>query len=248
MRTLQHLPAFALFGLCPAAVIGQCSTVFTEDTAVVYLGYEPLSCAELVPWVTGNGPYTYGWSTGASTPTITACADVPDWYAISTTDADGCVSGDSILVRVVDVRCGNNLNKVAVCHIPPGNPANAHTICISENGVPAHLAHGCTLGACAADTLGTDSMLEAEVDLVVAPNPVADDAYVQLVTTAQESVLVTLVDGMGRTRSVLYSGIVPPSTPLRWALEPGRLTGELFWVRCTTESGKSASAQVLRLE
>jgi hypothetical protein len=38
--------------------------------------------------------------------------------------------------------------KVDVCHIPPGNPANAHTINVSVNAVPAHLAHGDTLGAC----------------------------------------------------------------------------------------------------
>jgi hypothetical protein len=40
--------------------------------------------------------------------------------------------------------------KVDVCHIPPGNPANAHTINVSVNAVPAHLAHGDNLGACGA--------------------------------------------------------------------------------------------------
>jgi len=38
--------------------------------------------------------------------------------------------------------------KVDVCHIPPGNPDNAHTITISENAVGAHLDHGDRLGAC----------------------------------------------------------------------------------------------------
>ena len=32
--------------------------------------------------------------------------------------------------------------KVDICHIPPGNPANAHVINVSVNAVPAHLAHG----------------------------------------------------------------------------------------------------------
>lgn len=32
--------------------------------------------------------------------------------------------------------------KVEVCHIPPGNPANAHTINVSQNALPTHLAHG----------------------------------------------------------------------------------------------------------
>jgi hypothetical protein len=38
--------------------------------------------------------------------------------------------------------------KVLICHIPPGNPANAHTIFVSSNAVPAHLRHGDTLGVC----------------------------------------------------------------------------------------------------
>lgn len=39
--------------------------------------------------------------------------------------------------------------KVKVCHIPPGNPANFHTITISANALPAHLAHGDLAGPCA---------------------------------------------------------------------------------------------------
>ena len=37
---------------------------------------------------------------------------------------------------------------VTICHIPPGNPANAHTITVGEPAVKAHLRHGDTLGAC----------------------------------------------------------------------------------------------------
>jgi hypothetical protein len=38
--------------------------------------------------------------------------------------------------------------KVDVCHIPPGNPENPHTITISENAVDTHLEHGDHLGPC----------------------------------------------------------------------------------------------------
>jgi hypothetical protein len=39
--------------------------------------------------------------------------------------------------------------KVLVCHIPPGNPGNAHNICIAEPAVQAHLDnHGDHLGVC----------------------------------------------------------------------------------------------------
>ncbi len=46
--------------------------------------------------------------------------------------------------------CGNK--KVLICHVPPGNPAAAHTLCISENSVAAHIAHAAQSGE--ADTLG----------------------------------------------------------------------------------------------
>ncbi|MEO8704716.1 MAG: hypothetical protein ABI867_31965 [Kofleriaceae bacterium] len=43
-------------------------------------------------------------------------------------------------------------NKELVCHIPPGNPANAHTICVGKPAVDPHVAnHGDTLGECAVE-------------------------------------------------------------------------------------------------
>jgi hypothetical protein len=39
-------------------------------------------------------------------------------------------------------------HKVTICHFPPGNPANAHTIRVGAPAVPAHLAHGDHLGPC----------------------------------------------------------------------------------------------------
>ncbi|RKH73243.1 hypothetical protein [Corallococcus aberystwythensis] len=38
--------------------------------------------------------------------------------------------------------------RVTLCHIPPGNHANAHTITVGAPAMAAHLHHGDTLGAC----------------------------------------------------------------------------------------------------
>jgi len=38
--------------------------------------------------------------------------------------------------------------KVVICHFPPGNPENEHTIEVGEPALPAHLAHGDSMGAC----------------------------------------------------------------------------------------------------
>ncbi len=43
---------------------------------------------------------------------------------------------------------GGTQDKIAVCHVPPGNPENPVTILISPSALPAHLAHGDVLGNC----------------------------------------------------------------------------------------------------
>jgi len=43
---------------------------------------------------------------------------------------------------------GYGYGKVVVCHIPPGNPDNKHTITIGSPAVRGHLDHGDTLGPC----------------------------------------------------------------------------------------------------
>jgi hypothetical protein len=41
-------------------------------------------------------------------------------------------------------------SKITICHRPPGNPGNAHTISVGVAAWPAHQAHGDTEGACVA--------------------------------------------------------------------------------------------------
>ena len=49
---------------------------------------------------------------------------------------------------VIERRKSNKGNNVAVCHVPPGNPAAAHPIYVGAPAVPVHLGHGDYLGAC----------------------------------------------------------------------------------------------------
>jgi hypothetical protein len=47
---------------------------------------------------------------------------------------------------------GNDDHKITICHIPPGNPENAHTIEIGESAWPAHITHGDYKGKCQSPT------------------------------------------------------------------------------------------------
>ena len=48
-------------------------------------------------------------------------------------------------------RADAQTTKLEICHFPPGNPANFHTITIDEPALPAHLAHGDFGGPCPDD-------------------------------------------------------------------------------------------------
>ena len=53
--------------------------------------------------------------------------------------------------------------KIEICHMPPGNPDNAHTLSISANGVRGHLAHGDYIDECkVGDDETTDEKKERE--------------------------------------------------------------------------------------
>ena len=75
-------------------------------------------------------------------------------------------------------------NKVDVCHLPPGNPDNWHTISVSENALNAHLGHGDLEGSCAenCETLCDDDDactqdIESDFELCICkaePRPAVD--------------------------------------------------------------------------
>jgi len=44
----------------------------------------------------------------------------------------------------------NEQKKETICHYPPGNPENMQTMSVGKSAVPAHLAHGDSMGECVA--------------------------------------------------------------------------------------------------
>ena len=58
--------------------------------------------------------------------------------------------------------------KIEICHVPPGNPDNAHTLSISVNAMRAHLAHGDYIDECAEngdDETNDTEKIEIEVEI-----------------------------------------------------------------------------------
>ena len=65
----------------------------------------------------------------------------PSTESPARSDASPSISG---LATSSQLRGGQP--KVTICHVPPGNPDNAHFITVGEPALPAHVAHGDTLG------------------------------------------------------------------------------------------------------
>jgi hypothetical protein len=70
--------------------------------------------------------------------------------ALSACHLDDGTVGHDAQIRACDPQ---DTKKTTICHIPPGNPANAHTLCVGNPAVPAHISHhGDHVGPCASET------------------------------------------------------------------------------------------------
>ncbi len=103
-------------------------------------------------------------------------------------------------------KCGNNNNKVSICHIPPGNPANAQTKCVSANAVAGHLGHGDYVGPCgntncnqafqAPNKNGTNADFETQ-HIHLFPNPAKELLHINLMGFESQNVEVSIINNLG---------------------------------------------------
>ncbi len=83
---------------------------------------------------------------------------------------------------------GASDHRVTICHIPPGNPDNAHTITVGAPAVSAHLDHGDTIGACrtevptATPTSGNPIATPTPVEFIPGTTPCVEDEVFNEVT------------------------------------------------------------------
>jgi hypothetical protein len=84
--------------------------------------------------------------------------------------------------------------KITICHCPPGNPNNCHSITISVNAWAAHLENhsGDHLGVC-----DGDDAYRKLVDVVVSPNPATDQTTINYDLSEESSVNIDVYNEMG---------------------------------------------------
>ncbi|TRX11278.1 LamG-like jellyroll fold domain-containing protein [Flavobacterium gawalongense] len=143
-----------------------------DEKNTIYIGYGPTSLSITATPTGGTAPYTYTWSSNQTTPTIAVAT--AGMYTAVVTDAKGCQTTTSIVIKTINVQCGNSGDKVMVCH-------NGKEICVSSNSVQSHLDHGDKLGSCSTTAVSMVSKDISKVliseenaaeDVTVYPNPV----------------------------------------------------------------------------
>jgi|GEM_PF-751318 len=196
----------------------------------IYLGYGPSSLTLAVTTSNGMAPFTYLWSNGATTNTISvnpSAAGIQD-YNVVITDALGCSASTTKQIKIVDVSCADQ--KVKICHI--SNPNHDRSLCISATAVLTHLTHGCYLGECentlASKMNSTLITYNADVFTVIAaPNPTKTEFEITISGgDTTQSILINVFDILGRKIDTVKSGYTSSIT-LKSNLSPGIYIAEI---------------------
>lgn len=223
----------------------------------VFIGYTPpYGCAFLSLDVSGGcPPYSYSWSTGETIAQINVCPTETTHYTATVLDAAGQIWVGSTEVEVLDVRCGNNLDKVLVCHVPPGNPENAKTKCIDPGSVSDLLQEGSYLGpcdweACAGYTIAraiSDGKLDPNLilgratgweepkpqpTLFLFPNPAGDFLVADLRFFPEGKYDISIFDERG---AMLLSQEVEIPESIGWQADLRAYPSGLYWIQVRGE-------------
>jgi len=135
-----------------------------------------------------NSGIPYGPLLGSVTIPVTALpAGTYTWTEVGNTKAP--TKGDS-------KGCSKGGKKTVICHVPPGNPGNSHTLSVGNSAVAAHLAHGDSLGSCGI----ADTSDEAPVIVFDQPSTLLEidlSAMNAMIQPGRAHTLVLRIEGSG---------------------------------------------------
>ena len=242
----------------PAVVVANAG----PDLCVLF-GYQTVNCTTLSGTQTGGvAPYTVRWNQGSAngtlignTASVQVCPTVTTSYYYTVTDVNGCTHTDFMVVNVTDIRCGNGLTKVTICHVPPGNTGNPQTLCIAANAVAQHVpGHGGDyLGACGAGSpctiaksdegngagaSGGGASEDGIAELNAYPNPFSSMTTVRF-SIPQDGVVGLRVYSMtGEEVAVLFDGMAEAGRNYEVEWKPTGVAQGIYFAKMVTAGGE----------
>ena len=233
--------------LAPTITVTPATTTYTGGVlTTLYLGYGPQSVT-----LTASGGTSYQWSpaeglssTTIANPVFTATKAGTFTYTVTATSA--CTATKSVTLTVVYARCGNKLDKVVVCH-------NGNVLCLSDNGVAAHLKHGDPLGTCAGQAQASvaaiaavpESASEARTSLEAYPNPFTNSTTLRFRAAQAGPVQLQVYNALDQLVTTLYTGQVQAGQVVEHTLDGASLSTGLYTCRFAAPSGEHFMQRVV---
>lgn len=238
-----------VLGVKPLPTIAVSRTDNTNTGAgtgkTIFLGYGAQSLTLTAANATSAAAATaYSWSpaTGLSSASVANPVFSPTaagiyTYTVTATNEFGCSASTSVTLTVVDARCENGnsgkSDKVVMCH-------KGQNICIAPSAVQAHLAHGCTLGRCAAAAapnarMGTNVEVADQIGLTVYPNPAVNTTTIEFTLVEEGSYQVAVYDMRGALVKVVARGRGEANKFCSYELDAAAYPAGVYLVKLATD-------------
>jgi hypothetical protein len=128
-------------------------------------------------------------------------------FTATITDSNGCITTATTTVLAEDVRCfaGNSgVVKVMLCHKTGSTKNPCVSICVDQNAVDEHLAHGDFFGKCTTNCLPPNGSVKPEdtnvnvFEVTAYPNPSRSLFTFEVESNSTEKIDITIFDIAGR--------------------------------------------------
>ena len=194
-------------------------------------------CTTLTANATGGKlPYTYRWSTGETTQSISVCPAETTTYTVTVTDANGCANTSQVKVTVVTQ--GSSPTAPGSGNEPPkGNPDNPGQP--TNPGPPSSPGGpGKPGGAISASTASNVLALGVtQPAIFLYPNPLVHTSELQVTITQREVVVVEIIGLTGKVVKTLYNGEVLAGQTLSFNIDKTIGRSGIYLVRVATSGG-----------
>jgi len=126
--------------------------------------------------------------------------------------------------------------KVTLCHFPPENPINKQTITVGASAVPAHKAHGDTIGACTIEQLPPVTTTPTPTVCTTDAKKCSDGSYVTRISPNCEFASCPI-----SSTSQYYINIISPNGGETW------MTGSTQYIKWSSNLPATQNIMTVRL-
>jgi PKD repeat protein len=209
----------------------------SASPTTVYYGYTTAYNTSTLSGSSSISGSTYSWTSSPSgfTSTLSSATVTPSastTYSLTVTSPAGCTSSSAstVTVKVIDVRCGANNDKVTICH-------NCNTICIDKSAVASHLANHANdhLGSCGPCSAMPESELTGD-KFTVYPNPFSSGTNITVSFAKDQRVSLDVLTIDGKFVKSIFNGSMSANSDYHFTLDGSNMAPGMYFIRVVTDN------------